>query len=99
MSDYAYSTTAETASAIANKEVSSRELLDAALERVARVDGPVNAVVALDEDRARAAADEADKARAAGTVGPPTGLPITPKAVSNVPAGMPFRLKLTISQS
>ncbi|MDG2112362.1 MAG: amidase [Actinomycetota bacterium] len=80
MSDFAYRTTIETAAAIANKEVSSRELLDAALERVAELDGPVNAVVALDQDRARAAADAADQATARGDDLPPLhGVPITIK--------------------
>ncbi|MCP3911691.1 MAG: amidase [Actinomycetia bacterium] len=78
--EWAYRTTIETASAIARGEVSSRELLDAALDRVSRLDGPVNAVVALDADRARAAAEEADAAVARGDVlGPLHGVPITVK--------------------
>jgi len=80
MDDFAYRTTTETAAAIAAKEVSSRELLDAALDRVARLDRPVNAVVALDVERARAAADAADAATARGDELPPLhGVPITIK--------------------
>ena len=59
MTEYAYSTAAETATAIASGDVSSRELLEAALARVDRLDGPINAVVALDAERALDAADQA----------------------------------------
>ncbi len=80
MTDHAYSTTVETAAAIARKEVSSRELLEAALARVERLDGAVNAVVALDAERALAAADQADAATARGGDLPPLhGVPITIK--------------------
>ena len=57
MSDFAYSTAIQTARAIANKEVSSRELLQASLDRVSKLDGPINAVVALDTERALSAAE------------------------------------------
>ena len=80
MSDFAYSTTIETAAAIASGEVSSRELLEAALARVERLDGPVNAVVALDAERALEAADKADLAVSQGAeLGPLHGVPITIK--------------------
>ncbi|MYA25264.1 MAG: amidase [Acidimicrobiales bacterium] len=78
--DFAYATTMETAAAIAAGDVSSRELLDAALARVERLDGPINAVVALDAERARAAADAADAAVARGDeLGPLHGVPVTIK--------------------
>ena len=57
MSDFAYATTLETAAAIKNKEVSSRELLDAAVARVESLDGPINAVVAFDVDERKVAAE------------------------------------------
>ena len=80
MSDHSYSTALETAASIAAKEVSSRELLEAALSRVERRDGPINAVVALDAERALMAADEADGAVARGDeLGPLHGVPITIK--------------------
>jgi amidase len=80
MSDFAYSTTIETAAAIASGEVSSRELLEAALARVKHLDGPINAVVALDAERALEAADEADLAVGRGDeLGPLHGVPITIK--------------------
>ncbi len=78
--DFAYRTTVETARAVAGGEVSSRELLEAALDRVARLHGPVNAVVALDAERALAAADAADAAVARNDeLGPLHGVPITIK--------------------
>ena len=80
MSDYSYSTAKETASAIATGKVSSRELLKAALARIDRLDGAVNAVVALDAERALKAADVADQAVARGDeLGPLHGVPITIK--------------------
>ena len=80
MSDYSYSTAKETASAIATGKVSSRELLKSALARTDRLDGAVNAVVALDAERALKAADVADQAVARGDeLGPLHGVPITIK--------------------
>ena len=70
----------ELAAGIHGKEFSSRELLDLYLDRVDRLDGPVNSVVTLDAERARTAADAADAALARGdAVGPLHGLPVTIK--------------------
>jgi amidase len=70
----------EQAAAIKNKEISSRELLDLFASRVERFDESVHAVVTLDLDRARAAAQSADDATARGeSFGPLHGLPITIK--------------------
>ena len=80
MSEYAYSTAIETASAIAKGDVSSRELLEAALARVEQFDSSINAVVALDAERALDAADAADAAVASNQrLGPLHGVPITIK--------------------
>ena len=80
MTEHTYSTAAETAAAIASGDVSSRELLEAALARVDQLDGPINAVVALDAERALDAADQADQAVARGDqLGPLHGVPITIK--------------------
>ena len=80
MSEYAYSTAIETASAIAKGDVSSRELLEAALARVEQFDSSINAVVALDAERALDAADAADAAVANNQrLGPLHGVPITIK--------------------
>jgi amidase len=66
--------------AAAQREVSSRELLDAALRRIELYNPALNAVVTLDAEHARAAADAADAALARGaSIGPLHGLPITIK--------------------
>lgn len=80
MSEFSYATTIETASSLAKKEVSSRELVSAAIERIDALDGPINAVVARDYERALEAASKADAATEAGeTLGPLHGVPITIK--------------------
>jgi amidase len=70
----------ELAGMLRAREISARELLDAHLDRIERLDPSVNAVVTLDVDGARAAADAADAALAAGEdVGPLHGLPVAHK--------------------
>ena len=60
---------------LAAREISARELLDAHLERIAAVNGTVNAVVGIDADVARSRAAAVDEAVAAGAeVGPLAGL-------------------------
>jgi amidase len=71
-----YSTAREMARAVAAKEISARELLDLHLDRIAATNPDVNAIVSLDEERARAGAADADERLAAGgPVGPLHGLP------------------------
>jgi amidase len=68
------------AAAIQRRELSSRELLEHYLARVARLNPPLNAVVTLDAGAARRAADAADAALARGEViGPLHGVPMTIK--------------------
>jgi amidase len=70
----------ELAALVRKREVSARELLEAHLARIERVDPQVNAIVTLDAEGARAAADAADAALAAGEdVGPLHGLPVAHK--------------------
>jgi len=70
----------ELAAKIRAKEVSSREVLEAHLDRVQRVNPHLNAIVRVLADEARTAADAADKATAAGTAtGVLHGVPITVK--------------------
>ncbi|HEX4904056.1 MAG TPA: amidase family protein [Acidimicrobiales bacterium] len=66
----------ELAAMVRAKEVSSRELLEGFVDRVERLNPPINAVVTLDLERARAAADAADASEPSG---PLHGLPITIK--------------------
>lgn len=64
------------AKAVADKEISARELLELHLDRIAEVNPDVNAIVSLDEERARAGAAEADEQTASGQpLGPLHGLP------------------------
>ena len=70
----------ELAALIRSREVSARELLDAHLDRIGRLNPSINAVITLDADGARAAAEAADAALAAGhDVGPLHGLPVAHK--------------------
>ncbi|HJQ82988.1 MAG TPA: amidase [Candidatus Binatia bacterium] len=66
--------------ALGTRELRSRDLLERYLDRVARLGPKLNAVVTLDAERAREAADRADRTLASGgAVGPLHGLPITVK--------------------
>jgi amidase len=70
------STARDQASAVHAREISARELLDLHLARIAETNPDVNAVVSLDEERARAGAAEADERLARGEpLGPLHGLP------------------------
>jgi amidase len=80
MSDIALQPAHALAEAIRRRDVSSRELLDLYLARVDALNPPLNAVVTLDPDGARTAADAADAALARGDdVGPLHGVPMTVK--------------------
>ncbi|QWZ10230.1 amidase [Nocardioides panacis] len=71
-----YSSARAMAAAAAVKEISARELMELHLARIAEVNPAVNAVVSLDEERARTGAAEADERLARGEqVGPLHGLP------------------------
>ena len=73
-------TAAQTAAAVAEGQVSSREVLEHLLGRIEAMDGPINAVVALDAERARKAASAADDAVARGDeLGPLHGVPVSIK--------------------
>lgn len=80
MTDLGTRSARELAAMIRRKQISSRELLDHFLEAIAERNAPLNAVVSLDEERARAAAAQADEATARGeALGPLHGLPMTVK--------------------
>ena len=80
MPDVATLSAHELAAALRRRELSSRELLDHYLDRIDRLNPALNAVVILDREGARRAADAADAALARGdAVGPLHGLPMTIK--------------------
>jgi amidase len=80
--DIATATAAELTQAIRDRQISSRELLDDLLARARQLNPALNAIVAWDVDRARAAAAAADEASARGeAAGPLHGLPMTVKDV------------------
>ena len=70
----------ELAELVRTRQVSARELLDAHLDRIDRLNPALNAIVTLDAEAARAAADAADARQAAGEpLGPLHGLPVAHK--------------------
>jgi amidase len=78
----------ETAAAIASGETDARAECEAAIARIEALDGPINAVVVRDFERARDAADRADAAVKRGESGPLLGVPMTVKEAFDV-AGLP----------
>jgi amidase len=79
----------ELAQRIAQRQLSSKEVVEAHLSRIEAVNPALNAVVLVLADDARAAALEADKQLAAGaTVGPLHGVPFTVKENIDM-AGLP----------
>jgi hypothetical protein len=78
--DITSSSASELAEAIRSKKWSSKEIVEAHLERIAKVNPKLNAVVQLTAEAARKEADEADAALARGEIkGPLHGVPITIK--------------------
>jgi aspartyl-tRNA(Asn)/glutamyl-tRNA(Gln) amidotransferase subunit A len=75
--DFRDHTVAELAAAVRSGARPALEMTEAALARIARLNGTINAFVAVDEDGARAAASALDQRIAAGEdVGPLAGMPI-----------------------
>src|SRR5882724_3684932 len=80
MSDLAFASAVDLVARLRRREISSRELLDHHLERIARLNPKLNAVVTLDAERARARAAEADAALSRDDArGALLGLPMTVK--------------------
>jgi amidase len=70
----------ELANAIRSKQLSSKSIVEAHLEQIAKVNPKLNAVVQLTAESARKEADEADAALARGDIkGPLHGVPVTIK--------------------
>ncbi|MBW6391617.1 Asp-tRNA(Asn)/Glu-tRNA(Gln) amidotransferase subunit GatA [Billgrantia antri] len=74
-------TLAELTRSLEAGEFSSRELTQHLLGRIDRLDGKLNSFITVTYDQALAAAEAADKARAAGEAGPLTGLPLALKDI------------------
>ncbi len=84
MSDIALSSARLQLAELAAGRLSAVELLDLHLERIARLNPALNAVVALDTAQARAMAEASDARRAGGLAGALEGLPITIKDAFDV---------------
>ena len=84
--DPCFETATRLARAIRNGRVSAREATEAHLERIARLNGPINALVVVDRDGALKAARAADRVRAkkGAKLGPLHGVPITIKEAFDV---------------
>src|SRR5262245_61653089 len=80
-----FETATRLARAIRNGRLSSLEVTQAHLERIGRLNGPINALVVVDRDGALKAAKAADRARAKNNrLGPLHGVPITIKEAFDV---------------
>lgn len=75
-------------SALRARKVSASELLEHTIARIEALDGPINAIIVRDFDRARDAARAADAALGRGDRLPLLGIPVTLKEPFNV-AGLP----------
>ncbi|MEV7554644.1 amidase [Amycolatopsis sp. NPDC089917] len=86
--EWNFATAQELSAALRAGEVTSAELTDDAIARIEREDEAINAICVPDFDRARAAARDADQARARGEDRPLLGIPVTVKECYDV-AGLP----------
>src|SRR3954468_7912774 len=77
--DLAFTGVASQADLVRRGEVSSRELVELSLRRIAALDPELNAFVAVYADRALAEADAADRRRGAGDGAPLLGAPFAVK--------------------
>lgn len=81
MSELIKKDAAELASLIATGQVSSREVTQAHLDQIARVDDEINAFLYVDAEGALAQADAADKARGSSSASALNGVPLALKDV------------------
>jgi amidase len=87
MQDLPFRSAKELASLVRRKKVSALELLDLYLSRVEQHNPALNAIVAMDVERARKRAKAADRALAKGkSLGPLHGVPMTIKDPTTSPA-------------
>lgn len=86
-----YASAKQQAEALANKQISSIELLQKVIKRIETLDKKLNAIVVFDLDNALDAAKRADEALKRGERKPLLGVPITVKESFNV-KGLPTTL-------
>jgi amidase len=92
-----FSDLTDVAALLRDGDIRARDLAEACLSRIAAMDGRCNAYITVLADRALAAAQAADGARAAGRLlGPLHGVPIAVKDILDIAgapttAGMPMR--------
>ncbi|MFT3989647.1 amidase [Aestuariivirga sp.] len=80
MTELVFKPAHELATLLKERKITSRALLDACLDQFARYNAKLNAVIVTDIERARKAADAADKRLAEGKpIGPFDGVPMTAK--------------------
>jgi amidase len=91
VSELAFAGLARQAELVRSGEVSSRELTELYLERIARLDPELNAYRVVLADEALAAADAADARRAAGDAPPLNGVPIAIKDDTDVAGHVTMR--------
>ena len=91
VTDWSTAPAAGIAAAVASGAVAAHAVTEAALDRIARLDGRVNAFTDLVAERALARAEAIDAARARGQVpGPLAGVPFAAKNLFDI-AGLPTR--------
>ncbi len=71
----------ELSARLAAREISSRELTQAFLDRIEALNPDLNAFITVDRERSLAQADAADRRIAAGQAGPLTGIPVAQKDI------------------
>ncbi|WP_433716613.1 amidase [Nocardia sp. CA-084685] len=86
--EWSFRSAEQLAAALRAGEVTSAELTEEAIARIERHDKAINAICVPDFERARAAARDADEARAHGEDRPLLGIPVTVKESYNM-AGLP----------
>ena len=82
MSELIYKSAAQLSESLAKKEISAREVTQAHLDQIAKVDKAVHAFLFVDTDGALAQADQVDADRAKGeNLGPLAGVPLALKDI------------------
>jgi len=81
MSDILSGGISELSVALAAKKISSRELTQATLQRIAELNPRLNAFISITDELALSQAEAADSRRAAGETGPLLGIPLAHKDI------------------